>query len=329
MASGNSGDTLGVHRQAVISAAELIDFSADCIIVQDDEFDLNATVYKKVELPEVRNTLKRAHGIRVFWSNEARARYRQEYAKVPQAPSPNAALMNFLKEDCDLSLEKADRSVMEHLNFCYEYGINHMKNHSAVPLLLHSAMGGWTDDFPLPLDKVSKLKALVTPEEFAQIQAFPSILRLLHDFTLSDTLFYRFADLARLRSLSCQRVLDNTPLEISADQLWVALNYQLIHALDFMPLVDWSDKVADAHFQQVRLLYGLLAKTGKLYLKLNLDVGCYRPDGGKFTLKEAVASCTVDDMQSARNSLRGMNRYFAEKTNFPLEMKLNFQTPTE
>ena len=47
------------------------------------------------------------------------------------------------------------------------------------------------------------------------------------------------ADLSKLVGIQYHRVLDNAVIELDAESLWVQLNYQLIHLLDFLPSANW------------------------------------------------------------------------------------------
>ena len=52
------------------------------------------------------------------------------------------------------------------------------------------------------------------------------------------------------------------------------MNYQLIHALDFLPVADWSNLHITEHslFRVCVELYALLSSTGKLVAKVNLEL---------------------------------------------------------
>ena len=47
------------------------------------------------------------------------------------------------------------------------------------------------------------------------------------------------ADLSKLVGIQYHRVLDNALIELDAESLWLQLNYQLIHLLDFLPSANW------------------------------------------------------------------------------------------
>lgn len=80
--------------------------------------------------------------------------------------------------------------------------------------------------------------------------------------------------LTGIKSLRLHRVLDNGEMKISGEQMWVQLNYQLIHLLDFLPVTSWRatfNEFLPCHFV---VLYRLLLRAGKL------EVRRYRGGGG-------------------------------------------------
>jgi hypothetical protein len=58
-------------------------------------------------------------------------------------------------------------------------------------------------------------------------------------------------------------VIDNAPITMSGEDLWIALNYQLIHLVDFLPVANWAAHQNDTSFILFRDLYDLLGKAGK------------------------------------------------------------------
>ena len=65
-------------------------------------------------------------------------------------------------------------------------------------------------------------------------------------------------DDARLRSLkqiSFHRVMDNERIVMTAEDLWIHLNFQLIHLLDFIPASNWAAQMEDLLFQGTQLTY--------------------------------------------------------------------------
>ncbi len=89
--------------------------------------------------------------------------------------------------------------------------------------------------------KIPALRALLTKFEFAHVQAFPSVLRLLYHGVLLDKLFAMdAAALRRITGLRCHRVIDNAEVELDGKNFWVVLSFQLVHLLDLLPLVSWK-----------------------------------------------------------------------------------------
>jgi hypothetical protein len=58
-------------------------------------------------------------------------------------------------------------------------------------------------------------------------------------------------------------VIDNAPISVSGEDFWIALNYQLIHLVDFLPAANWSMHQNDTSFILFRDLVDLLALSGK------------------------------------------------------------------
>ena len=57
--------------------------------------------------------------------------------------------------------------------------------------------------------------------------------------------------------------IDNKRVEMSGENLWIALNYQLIHLVDFLPVANWATHQNDTSFILFRDLYDLMEKAGK------------------------------------------------------------------
>ena len=142
-------------------------------------------------------------------------------------------------------------------------------------MLLHSILGTGTNTFAMTADKIPALQALVSADEWAHIEAFPSVLRLLYAGGLREELRDRLNQLDELAGIRMRRVIDNAPIELSAEQFFVQLNYQLIHLVDFMPVANWSAHRGDTSFIIFRDLFDLLEQTGRREFALD-----YRPPSG-------------------------------------------------
>ena len=88
----------------------------------------------------------------------------------------------------------------------------------------------------------------MSESDWAHIEAFPSVLRLLYNRGLRQELWTNLDRLDGLEAIHFHRVIDNAPIEMSAEDFWVQLNYQLIHLIDFLPVSNWSVHANDTAF---------------------------------------------------------------------------------
>jgi hypothetical protein len=224
-----------------------------------------------------------------FWSDKAVSRIEKEVQALRETgkwevPAHNPELIRFMVEDCDFACEHADGSFLDHLQFCYEYGVVHYKERSPLPLFLHSIMGVGTNLFPMPLDKREKLASLVTEDEMSHIECFPTSLRLVSSGALMDILeSMSTEDLLAINQFECYRLLgpdttggdagcsDNKPIILTGEQFWVHLNYHLVHFLDFLPVEYWQTEMGEAPFSIFIQLHRTLVRVGKLDANVNFD----------------------------------------------------------
>jgi hypothetical protein len=198
----------------------------------------------------------------------------------PRHLADDAPIHKFMLEHCDFSCEHADGSFLDHLIFCREYAARHYEAASGAPrvMLLHSIMGVGTNCFPMSIDKLPTLAKLCAPHEMAHIEAFPSVLRLLvHGPLLEELCACPTEKLAGLRKLCLHRLLDNAPIELSGAQLWEMLNYQLIHAVDFLPAAAWQRTSNEYFFGIFVALHELLTRVGQLQAKVGWDPEWMQP----------------------------------------------------
>ena len=206
-----------------------------------------------------------------------------------------------MNDKCDFAMEHADGSFMDHLQFCYEYGCAHYKQQSPRVLLLHSVLGVGTNYFPCTTAQIPELKALLTDDEFAHVEAFPSLLRLI----VHGRLLPALAAAGDAKGLAFHRVIDNAPLELDAEQLWVALNFQLVHLLDFLPVVDWEKELArDLFLFNFAALYKLLEQRGRLDARVDLSLARpraspYAPDPKRLSLGDLIRDYVPAAIQAA------------------------------
>jgi hypothetical protein len=208
------------------------DLAPDCVVVKDTGFDVERSIYAPLDPPAKLRLAERQ--LKPYWSDDAVARASREYASVAwRVTSPATkwpALAKFMRDECDFRAEHAQGSFMNHLTFCHDYCVAHfpaaLRGVTCLPLFVHSIMGAGTNYFPMAAEKVPLLRSLVAADEFAHVQAFPTLVRLLRSHALIDAL-QRGLDLpslgrkAALRGVRFHRLVDNAPIELTTEQLWV------------------------------------------------------------------------------------------------------------
>ena len=153
--------------------------------------------------------------------------------KAGNIPPVNPKIIEFMVNECDFSMEHADGTFLEHLLFCYDYSALYFPNHSPNVALLHSILGTATNTFAMEAHKIPALFDLLTEFEQAHVEAFPSILRLITHLSLLEELTENTHRLNALESIEFHRVIDNAKCTMTADDLWIQLNYQLMYLWTF------------------------------------------------------------------------------------------------
>lgn len=267
---------LNLIRKCRLGMGGARDHGGEVVLVEDDGFHLDATIFRTVRSPISRAVLKARLRLQPHWKNEAVSSIVKQARSVPRAPDYNAAVLDFMNTQCDFAMEHADGSFMDHLQFCYEYCSAHLATESPVVLLLHSVLGVGTNYFPCGPDKIPILRSLLTPKEFAHVEAFPSVLRLVLRRSLLEDLEKGAAQKAT--KISMHRVIDNAPICLEIEALWLQLNYQLIHLLDFLPLLDWKFAINnDVFLAPFARLHALLLKNNQLRANVNYNLKEAKP----------------------------------------------------
>lgn len=255
-----------IQRKAAIARGAALEHTGKVRVEPIPNFDLNRTIFKTLEGKAARFVMNTRVGIEAHWDAGAAQAVQAEYATARAAhafPEVSPALLQFLVAECDFDVEHADGSFLDHLYFCFEYSARHYPRQSPLVMLLHSILGTGTNTFAMSADKIPALRALMTPAEWKQVEAFPSLLRLLLAGPLRRELQENAHRPDAIASIAFHRVIDNQPITISGEDLWIALNYQLIHLVDFLPVANWPAHQNDSTFILFRHLYDLLGQTGK------------------------------------------------------------------
>lgn len=282
-----SGDVdHNLQRKSYLLECGPINHGKNVFYVKDENFDLNKTIFKGVSgmLGFKRMELRSKLGNEFKWAPKTCEEIEEKFEDfkktkievVTKQPSWNnySDIIRFMKEDCDFNTEHADGSFMDHLYFCRDYSKAHYSSVSPRILFLHSILGVGTNLFPMTVEQIPTLKAMLEPDEFKQIAVFPSLLRLMNQGTLFKQLLDAFQNntLDSLESIKMFRVIDNEEITLTSEELKVALNIQLIHQLDFLPCSNWCSQVSDPMFQVFVEIYQFLTETKLIEAEVKFDV---------------------------------------------------------
>jgi len=276
---------MNLQRKLAIARGGAFDHAGRVRVVRKTDLDMSKTIFGGLK-GIARRFMDEKLAKEPVWSpdtaNEIETAY-AEFESTQPAPMIDQRLIDFMTDECDFSMEHADGSFLEHLVFCHHYAARYYPDHSPNVALLHSILGTATNTFAMPANKLPKLKALLTEFEAMHVEAFPSILRLLYNNSLLEELEQNIPRLDELKALHCFRVIDNEPITIDADNLWVNLNFHLMHFVDFMPAANWSTHRADPLLQMFRRLSELLDRAGQRQAQVEVVF----PDGKAAPVDEA------------------------------------------
>ena len=238
-----------LQRKSAIATGNCTDHVGSVLVTPIDSFSLDDTIFNTLEGFLPRLVMRARIAKNIEWSQEQIEQIEQRFALAPRASSIDPTVLEFMLTECDFAMEHADGTFIEHLLFCHDYADAHYSDQSPNILLLHSILGTATNTFAMAANKIPALRELITEEEFRQIQAFPSILRLLTSGTLFDALEQNRQKLDQLKEITFYRVIDNRQCALSATEFWQQLNHQLIHLVDFLPPANWAHHKGDPVFQ--------------------------------------------------------------------------------
>lgn len=303
------------QRKAAIARGAALEHTGKVRLTSIPDFDLNRTIFKTLEGKAARYVMATRVGKQAQWDPAAAQTVQAEYAAARAAyplPAIQAELMEFLVRECDFDVEHADGSFLDHLYFCFEYSVQHYPLRSALVMLLHSILGTGTNTFATTADKIPALQPLMTPWEWTQVQAFPSVLRLLYAGPLRKELRDNAHRADALASITFHRVIDNAEITLRGEDFWVALNYQLIHLVDFLPAANWALHQNDTSFILFRDLYDLLEQVHKREAVVNYtpDTAPRKPEGEPQALGEWLTTLIPVSL-SEKMSAKSIERFSA------------------
>ncbi|MEN0068372.1 MAG: hypothetical protein AAGA48_40000 [Myxococcota bacterium] len=320
--------TLNLQRKAALVAGGAVDHAGRVRVLPMENFDMGRTIFGALDGTVARLVMKDKLGKEPFWSDAAVTTIEANYAASEAAtPTPDIdpALIEFMNTECDFSMEHADGTVLEHLVFCHDYSARHFPGHSPNVALLHSILGTGTNTFPMEVGKLPKLRELLTETEALQIEAFPTLVRLFYDQALLAELNANVDRLDDLVALHCHRVIDNAPLVLDAENLWVQLNYHLMHFVDFMPTANWGSRRGDPLLLQFQQLSAFLDRAGQRRAQVDVAFpnGSTRPIGEQSTLVGSISNLLPASvtLRLARKTIRTYSRKIGHSLDYRLEWR--------
>lgn len=316
---------LNLQRKAALVAGGAVDHAGRVRVAKMKGFDMGRTIFGSLEGALPRLMMKDKLGKEAFWSDAAVSSIESAYEATEAPPAIDPALIAFMESECDFSMEHADGSFLEHLVFCHDYSARHYPDVSPNVALLHSILGTGTNTFAMDVSKLPKLRELLTEEEASQIEAFPSFVRLFYDQALLNELTANLHRLDELQSIEFHRVIDNAPISLTAEQLWVQLNVQLLHFVDFMPPANWGARRADPLMLQFRELSTFLDRAGMRWAKVDVDFpeAAALPVGERPTLVSTVAGMLPPSL-TLKLAQKSIRRY-SEQIGHSLDYRLHWR----
>jgi hypothetical protein len=209
-----------LQRKAAIARGAALEHTGKVRVEPIPDFDLDRTIFKTLEGKAARFVVTTRVGKEARWDAAAARAVQAEYETARAAhplPAVSPELMQFLVRECDFDVEHADGSFLDHLYFCFEYSVQHYPGRSPLVMLLHSILGTGTNTFAMPAEKIPELRKLMTPWEWTQTEAFPSVLRLLYAGPLRRELRENLHRSDAIASISLRRVIDNEPITMSGE----------------------------------------------------------------------------------------------------------------
>lgn len=319
--------TLNLQRKAAITRGGAFDHAGKLQVHRMADFDMGRTIFGGLS-GLARKIMDEKLAKEPVWDRAVAADIEVAYAETASAqPAPpiDQRLIDFMVDECDFSMEHADGTFLEHLMFCHHYAARYYPEHSPNVALLHSILGTATNTFAMDVGKLPKLKALLTEFEAMHVETFPSILRLLYNDGLLEELEQNLHRLGDLKALRFHRVIDNEPLTIDADNLWINLNYHLMHFVDFMPSANWSTHRSDPLLQMFEKLSNLLDRAGQRQARVEITFPAANtaPIGEVRTLFGQISDLIPPavKLKLARNSIRKYSAMAGHDLGYQLEWK--------
>ncbi len=275
---------MNLQRKAALTGGGAFDQAGRVKVERMADFDMGRTIFGALEgIPKKFMDEKLAK--EPIWDTSEASKVESAYASHVAAhpvPAVDQRLIDFMVDECDFSMEHADGTFLEHLVFCHDYAAVYYPDYSPNIALLHSILGTATNTFAMDAAKIPALRDLLTENEALHVEVFPSTLRLFYNDDFLTELEENVHRLDKLQTLHLNRVIDNEPLTIDAENLWVNLNFHLMHFVDFMPAANWATHRSDPLLQMFQRLSSLLDRAGQRQAQVQVTF----PVAGKPPVRE-------------------------------------------
>ncbi|MEM7256854.1 MAG: hypothetical protein AAF404_05645 [Pseudomonadota bacterium] len=314
---------LNLQRKSAINRGGAVDLAGRVEVVRMQNLQMDKTIFGGLKgLP--RMFMAEKLGKEAVWPQSTATEVEHKYSDTLNTVPPiDQRLVDFMQNECDFSMEHADGSFLEHLVFCHDYAARYYPEHSPNVALLHSILGTGTNTFAMQARKLPDLTALLSDFEAEQVSLFPSTLRLFYNGDFLDELENNIHRLDKLAALHVNRVIDNKPLSVSADSLWINLNYHLMHFVDFVPAANWSTHRSDPLLQMFARLSALLDLAGQRRARVDVTFPAAKtpPVGEQRTLFGRVTGLlpSTVTLKLAKKSIREYSKQAGHNLDYRLE----------
>ena len=314
---------LNLQRKSAITQGGVFDLAGKVEVVRMQNLEIEKTIFGGLKgLPKL--FMAEKLGKEAVWPSDTATVVEREYSNtVSAAPPIDQRLVDFMQNECDFSMEHADGSFLEHLVFCHDYAVSYYPEHSPNVALLHSILGTATNTFAMEATRIPELRRLLSDFEAEQVDLFPSTLRLFYNGDFLDELEHNIDRLDKLAALHVNRVIDNQPLTVSAESLWINLNYHLMHFVDFVPAANWSTHQSDPLLQMFARLSGLLDRAGerRAQVEVSFPTSKSAPVGEQRTMFGRVTGLLPSSvtLKLAKKSIREYSRLAGHDLAYRLE----------
>ena len=137
----------------------------------------------------------------------------------------------------------------------------------------------------------------------------------------------RDEELAQIKAVHFRRVIDNAEHSLSAEDLWIHLNFHLMHFLDFLPAAGWKAQLSEPLFQMFVELYTYLKRVDRIQCQLDFSLAspCERADASQLPLTLGTLVSTQVPKKLARKLAAKAVRQYSRDCRHSLICEVEFK----